>query len=152
MDNSNGAPGANTTPAESARRIKQAATQVLEYGREAAMQRVHESAERARNSARSTCDALRRAADDVHEETPLVSEGLRRAAEVLERTTRQVNGVDLNRAVDGLNDFARRQPVLFLGASLALGFVLARLGKAAIDSGDEALGRPDGPYTPTMGM
>lgn len=152
MDNSNGAPGASTTPAESARRIKQAATHVLEQGREAALQRVHESAERARNSARSTCEALRRAAEDVQEETPLVSSGLRRAADVLERTTNQINVTDLNRVVDGLNTFARRQPALFLGASLALGFVLARLGKAVIDSSDEPLGRPDGPYTPTAGL
>jgi len=148
MDNSNGAPGASTTPAESARRIKEAATHVVERGRQAAMQRMHEGAERARMSARNTCSALRRAADDVEPETPLIGEGLRRAADMLERTTTQLSAADFNRAVDNLNDFARRQPALFLGASLAVGFLLARLGKAAMDSSDR--GRVDSGYAPPM--
>ena len=46
-----------------------------------------------------------------------------------------------------LNDFARRQPALFLGASLALGFVIARLGRAAIESAGQQ-GYADGEYVP----
>jgi hypothetical protein len=40
--------------------------------------------------------------------------------------------------MDDLNGFARRQPALFLGASLALGFALARVGKTAIEQSSEA--------------
>lgn len=147
MDNSNGAPGANTTPADSARRIKEAATNVIDRGREAARVRVSEGADRARSSAQNASGALRKAALDVEEDAPMLGTGLRKAAELLDRATDQIGSGDLTRVVDGVNDFARRQPALFLGASLALGFVIARLGRAAIESAGEH-GQADGEYRP----
>ncbi len=149
MDNSNGAPGANTTPAESARRIKEAATHVVERGREAAMNRVHEGAERARSSAQNTTSALRRAALDVQDDAPMLGDGLQRAADWLERTAGQIGQGDLNRVVDNLNSFARRNPALFLGASLAAGFMIARLGKTALEGVGEQHGQADGELTMT---
>jgi hypothetical protein len=149
MDNSNGAPGATTTPADSARRIKEAATQVIDRGREAAMQRVHEGAERARTSAQNTTSALRRAAGDIEQDTPLLGAGLNRAADWLEQVTGQLGQGDLNRVVDNLNTFARRNPALFLGASLAAGFLIARLGKTAIENAVDQ-GLPDGEYNPGL--
>jgi hypothetical protein len=149
MDNSNGAPGASTTPAESTRRIKEAASSVIDRGREAAMSKVSEGAERARTSAQNTTTALRRAADDIEQDTPLLGAGLRRAADWLEQTAGQFGQGDLNRAVDNLNNFARRQPALFLGASLAAGFLVARLGKTAIEGAVDR-GLPDGEYNPGL--
>jgi len=145
MDNSNGAPGATSTPADSARRIKEAATQVIDRGRQAAMSKVHEGAERARSSAQNTCNALRRAADDIEQDTPLLGSGLRRAADWLEQTTGQLGQGEISRVVDGLNSFARRNPALFIGGSLALGFIIARLGKTALE-GVSSQGQPDGEY------
>jgi hypothetical protein len=145
MDNSNGAPGASSTPAESARRIKDAATQVIDRGREAAMSRVQQGAERARTTAQTTSEALRRAASDVEQDNTLIGTGLRRVADLIDETTGRIGGGDLNQVVDGLNNFARRQPALFIGASLALGFVIARLGKTAIESAVDH-GLPDGEY------
>jgi hypothetical protein len=154
MDDSTGAPGANTTPADSARRIKDAAATVIERGREAAMakvqEKVHEGAERARSSAQSTTSALRRAADDVEVDNALIGTGLRKAADLLEQATGHINGGDLSRTLDGLNTFARRQPALFLGASLALGFVLARLGKTAFEDVVDTPQRPDGALNPDV--
>jgi hypothetical protein len=149
MDNSNGAPGATTTPADSARRIKEAASHVIDRGREAAMQRVHEGAERARSSAQNTTSALRRAAADIEPDTPLLGSGLKRAADWLEEAAGHLGQGDLNRVVDNLNTFARRNPALFLGASLAAGFLIARLGKAAIESTVDH-GLPSGEYSPGL--
>jgi hypothetical protein len=152
MDNSNGAPGASTTPAETARRLKDAASTVVDRGREAAMAKVqdtvHQGAERARTSAQSTSGALRRAADDLQDDNAWIGTGLRRAADYLEQASGQIGQGDFNQVVDGLNNFARRNPALFLGASLAAGFLIARLGKTAIEGDVEAQqGRPDGAYT-----
>ena len=41
------------------------------------------------------------------------------------------------RGVSDLNAFARRNPAIFLGASVALGFALARVGKTAIERATE---------------
>lgn len=137
MDNSNGAPGASSTPVESARRIKEAAASVIDRGREAAMSKVQETvsegAERARTTAQSTSGALRRAADDLQDDNAWIGTGLRRAADWLEQTTSQIGQGDFNQVVENLNSFARRNPALFLGASLAAGFVIARLGKTAFE-------------------
>jgi len=149
MDNSNGAPGASTTPADSARRIKEAASTVIDRGKEAAMAKVSEGAERARSSAQNTTSALRRAADDIEQDTPLLGAGLRRAADWLETTVGQFGQGDINRVVENLNGFARRQPALFLGASLAAGFLIARLGKTAIEGAVDR-GLPDGEYNPGL--
>lgn len=150
MDNSNGAPGATSTPAESARRIKDAAGQVIDRGRQAAMSKVQEGAERARTTANTTSEALRRAAADVDQDNTLVGTGLRRVAEMIDQTSGRLGSGDLNQIVDGLNSFARRQPALFIGASLALGFVIARLGKTALESVGERQGLTDGEYSPDV--
>lgn len=157
MDNSNGAAGASTTPAESARRVKEAATTVIDRGREAAMTKVQETvnqgAERARTTVQSTSGALRRAAADLQDgDNAWIGTGLRRAADWLEQTTSQIGQGDFNQVVDNLNGFARRNPALFLGASLAAGFLIARLGKTALEGAgsQQQFGSMDSPYSPGL--
>jgi hypothetical protein len=137
MDNTTGAPGADQTPADSARRIKDSTAQLVERGKEAAAQKAHESAERVASSAQTTASALRRAAGDVEQDNAWVSQVLRKSADGLEQATRSLAGGDYSRGVADLNAFARRQPAIFLGASLALGFALARVGKTAIEAATE---------------
>lgn len=157
MDNSNGAPG--TTPADAARRIKEAASHVkdaattaIDRGREAAVTKVQaavsEGADRARSSTESTSSALRRAAADLQDDNAWIGTGLRTAADYLEKAGGQLLDGDLNRVADNLNSFARRQPALFLGGSLALGFIIARLGKTALENSSEVQGYTDGEYVP----
>ena len=50
-----------------------------------------------------------------------------------------------------LNAFARRNPALFLGASVALGFALARVGKTAIERAADGESQEQyNPYSNTM--
>jgi hypothetical protein len=137
MDNTTGAPGADQTPADSARRIKETTAHVVERGKEAAAQKAQEGAERVASSAQSTASALRRAATDVEQDNAWVSQALRKSADGLEQATRALAGGDYSRGIADLNAFARRQPAIFLGAGLALGFALARVGKTAIEAANE---------------
>jgi hypothetical protein len=144
MENSDGT-GASTTPADAARRVKdaagtvkEAAIGVVERGKQAATDAASKGAERASNMADSTASALRRAAEDVEGDNRLIGTALRKSAESIERAAQSFQGGDISRAMDDLNGFARRQPALFLGASLALGFALARVGKTAIEQATEA--------------
>jgi hypothetical protein len=145
MDNSDGMSGPSSTPAEdTARRVKDAAGTVkdaargaLEGGKQIAGDAAAKGAERATSTAESTASALRRAAEDVEGDNRLIGTALRKSAESIERAAQSLQGGDISRAVDDLNGFARRQPALFLGASLALGFALARVGKTAIEQSTE---------------
>lgn len=154
MDNTTGATGADTTPADSARRIKDTASGLVEHGKEAAAQKAHEGAERVVSSAESTASALRRAAADLEPENAWIGKALRKSADSLEQATRSLAGGDFSRGIGDLNAFARRQPAIFLGASVALGFALARVGKTAIEAATEDTTTAEyNPYTsPTPGM
>jgi hypothetical protein len=138
MDNSDGMSSAQSSPDESLRRVKDATGQVVERGKQAAADAVSKGAERVSTMADTTASALRRAAEDVEGENRLISKALRKSADSIERAVQSFEGGDLSRAVDDLNGFARRQPALFLGASLALGFALARVGKTAIEQSSDA--------------
>ena len=145
MENSNGTPGVSTTPAESARRIKDSASSVIDRGKEAAAEAVNEGVDRVAGSAESAASALRRAAADVDSDHAWIGSALRKGADGLERASQSLSGGDFTRALDDLNGFARRQPALFLGASLALGFALARVGKTAIEQATDQSGTDNSP-------
>jgi hypothetical protein len=152
MDTPQGTPGASETSADSARRIKDSASTLLERGKEAAAETVEKGAERAKSSADSAANALRRAADDVEGDNRWIGSALRKSAEGIERAAASLDGGDLSRALDDLNGFARRNPAIFLGASLALGFALARVGKTAVESvGEDATEQGDS-YSPMPGL
>lgn len=154
MDNTNGGSGANSTPADSARRIKDSASNVVEQGKQIASEKIEQGAERVKGSADSAASALRRAADDVQPDNAWIGKVLRGSADGLEQATRSLAGGDISRGVADLNSFARRQPAIFLGASVALGFALARVGKTAIEAANEDATTDEyNPYTsPTPGM
>ncbi|MGD9980955.1 MAG: hypothetical protein AB7H66_03555 [Hyphomonadaceae bacterium] len=152
MDNSTGTPGADTTPADAARRIKDSASTVIERGKEAAASTVEQGAEHVKTSADSAVSALRRAAADVENDNRWIGAALRKSAEGIERVTTSLDGGDPSRALDDLNGFARRNPALFLGASMIAGFALARVGKTAIERvSDGAEEQSDG-YSPMPGL
>jgi hypothetical protein len=134
MDTPNGMPGAEATPSDPARRIKDAATNTVDRVKEAATQRAEQGVQQAASGAHNTADALRRAADTVGEENAWIGTALRKSAEGIERATQSLEGGDLSRGMADLSAFARRQPALFLGASVALGFLLARVGKTALEN------------------
>jgi hypothetical protein len=133
MDNSNGMTGASSAPADAARRIKDSTETVIDRGKQAASDAATEGATRIADSAQGAVSALRRAAADVEGDNRMIGAALRKGADSIERATQSFEGGDFSRAIEDLNGFARRQPALFLGASLALGFGLARVGKTAIE-------------------
>lgn len=108
-----------------ARDVKNAAT-------EAATQKVEGLFETNKAAAVSglsaVANALRSAASDMDGG---FSGTAQRAADALERATHAIESRDLDGLLEAGQDFARRQPTMFLGASFAAGFALARLLKAS---------------------
>jgi len=142
MDNSNGTPGASPTPADSARRLKETATTVVDRTKQAAVDKAQEGVQHLASGVQTATSALRRAADDINLDNSLIGAALRKSADSIDQATRAFSDGDISRVVDDVNGFARRQPAIFLGVTFALGFALARIGKAALESSQRSEDEP----------
>ena len=80
----------------------------------------------------AVANALRSAASDMEGG---FSGPAKRAADALETATHAIESRDLDALLAAGQDYARRQPTVFLGASFAAGFALARLLKASSTRG-----------------
>jgi ElaB/YqjD/DUF883 family membrane-anchored ribosome-binding protein len=76
--------------------------------------------------------AVRSAAEQFDEHgNPAMADYIHRAADGLERLSENVRHRDLSSLMGEAEDFARRQPAVFIGAGVAVGFVLARFLKSS---------------------
>ena len=77
--------------------------------------------------------AVRRAADELEQEIPQAAHYVRRAAKELENVSEAVQRRDVYELADVVQDFARRQPTAFLGASVLAGFAAVRFLKTSAE-------------------
>ncbi len=85
--------------------------------------------DQASGSIRRVADGLDRAADN--EEDEWARKMLHVGAASLKQASGYLSGFQVDDIVRDTEAFARRNPAAFLGASVALGFLLARIGKTA---------------------
>jgi gas vesicle protein len=79
--------------------------------------------------------AVRRAASEFDSKIPQAGDYIRRAADQIDNTSDAVRQRNLAELVEGVQDFARRQPTAFLGATVLAGFVAIRFLKSSGASG-----------------
>lgn len=124
-------------------RIKRSASEAMQRTKTAANEEVRKGAQYVAGSASSAANAIRRVADEMEGDNSWMSSTLRRAADGIESATHNLQTGDISRVMNDVDAFARRQPALFVGASLLAGFALARLAKTAVEQ--ERM-RDDGVY------
>jgi hypothetical protein len=88
---------------------------------------------KAADQAKTAAHTLREAAGGLNGELPWMKTALNKTADGFEHLTSALNKGDVGQALNAVSDFARRQPALFMGLSVAAGFALARVGKTALD-------------------
>jgi hypothetical protein len=115
------------------RALKDSAASVQDAAKDVASREAEAGAQRVADSAQNLADALRSAADAVPLESKWVGELLGKSADGIERATSSLSSGDFSGALHDVNGFARRQPAIFLGACVALGFAAARVGKTALE-------------------
>jgi hypothetical protein len=114
---------------------------------EKAKQRAHDLVDNAKERARSMAgeqknlaadrvtgfaDALRHASSDLDEQGQTLASGVvRQAADGLERVSGAMRNNDLDDLVGSIEDFARRQPAVFIGSAVLAGFGIARFMKSS---------------------
>jgi ElaB/YqjD/DUF883 family membrane-anchored ribosome-binding protein len=88
--------------------------------------RVEEQKSRAADTAQRAADSARHAAHDLRREDAWMAGLVEQGAEKLTDLAETLRSNDLRTLLARTEDFARRQPVLFTGAAMALGFALTR--------------------------
>ena len=76
--------------------------------------------------------AVHRSGEQLEGQQDWLAQLVERGADELGNLASTVRSNDLRGLIGKLEDMARRQPVLFVGAAMAAGFASARLGKVAI--------------------
>jgi hypothetical protein len=131
MENRNGEPP--VTAEEAARRVREAAGNAAHDVKTAAMSSVESARTQAGEMGATTASRLRELAGQVEGDLPWLSGAFNKSAEGLDSVTGSLTRGDMSQTLNSLTDFARRQPALFIGASVALGFALSRVGKTALE-------------------
>ena len=94
--------------------------------------------EQAREKQRSGADFIARLAGNIREasrafenDAPFAARGITSAAQYVEDTAEKIRNGSFRDLVDNATDFAKRQPVAFLGISVLAGFAAVRFLKAS---------------------
>jgi hypothetical protein len=82
---------------------------------------------------RGIAQVVRTAADGLEGEIPQAAEYVRRAAQQIENISDALERRDVGELVGQFQDFARRHPTAFLGATVIAGFALVRFLKTSAD-------------------
>lgn len=75
---------------------------------------------------------MRKLADAMEPDSQWLGDMMRRSAESLERMADHMRDGELRDAARALGAYARREPAIFLGGCLAVGYLFGRLGRAAL--------------------
>jgi hypothetical protein len=78
--------------------------------------------------------AVRRAAGAFDEQIPQAGDYIRQAAEQIDGASDALRSRNVNQLVEGVQDFARRQPTAFLGITVLAGFAAVRFLKSSTSS------------------
>lgn len=132
--------------------IKAAAGSAMKDVKNAALHQVEGAREKAGEMGHSTASRFRDLAGQVEQDLPWLSGAFTKSADGLDNVTDSLTRGDLGQTFNALTDFAKRQPAIFLGASVALGFALARIGKTAIEEAAPAPQRTDASPQPFDGV
>jgi hypothetical protein len=81
--------------------------------------------------------AVRTAANELDHELPEAARYVRRAAEQIESVSNALQNRNINQLINEVQNFARRNPTAFLGATVVAGFALVRFLKSASGSQDQ---------------
>ena len=76
-------------------------------------------------------DAVHRSGEQLEGHQDWIAHLVERGADELKSLAGTVRSNDLKGLLGNLEDLARRQPAIFVGASMAAGFAMVRLGKVA---------------------
>jgi len=136
---------------------KEKAGELVDQATEQAKPRLENQKERAADGLSSAAHALRQTSRHLREQeesSPIVGY-TERAADRVERLADYLREREIGDLIGEVEDFARRQPVLFVGGAFTLGLLAARFLKSSGQRGTTQQGgrqQPIGGYLPAAGQ
>jgi len=144
LTSSSGSTGTRTTrqPTNpSGDRLQDAASGVADRVADTAQQQVGTKVEsqlgRGADVLGQVSQAIRQSGEQMRSDQPQIASFADTAAEQVDRASEYLRQTDFQGLVRGAEDFARRQPAVFLGGALALGLVASRFLKASPSGGSQ---------------
>jgi hypothetical protein len=129
---------------------QQVASTLADQVREQASTRLEGQKDRATHSLENVAQAFRQTGQQLREkDQAAVADYTDKAAEQMERLVGYLQGQDIDQLVGDVENFARRQPALFIGGALALGILAARFLKSSSQQGSTMR---DYGYAPNRGQ
>jgi len=129
---------AKTTATQGAQQAQQKAGDLMEQARDQFNTQISTQKEAAVQSVGSLASALRQTGQQLRDQDQAaVSQLVDRAAEIADGVSGYLKERSPNELMGEVENFARREPVLFLGGAFALGFLAARFLKSS-SNGDGA--------------
>ena len=111
---------------------KQKTSEVVDQTRNRAFDMMDQQKSRAADGLGSVASALRQTGDNLRSgDQAQFGQFAERAADAVERISGELRNKDVNELLYEAEDFARREPELFLGGAMLLGLVAARFFKAS---------------------
>jgi hypothetical protein len=143
---SSGSTGSRTSTRQptnpSGDRLQDAASSVADRVADTAQQQVGTKVEsqlgRGADVLGQVSQAIRQSGEQLRSDQPQIAGFADTAAQQVDRASEYLRQTDFQGLVRGAEDFARRQPAVFLGGALALGLVASRFLKASPSGGDQS--------------
>lgn len=121
---------------DSAERIRDEAHKTAVHLKDAGKAEAEARLDQAGSGLGTTAERLRSAAGELEGKDAWIGSLLERTADTAEQAGRYLSGQDMNSVIADTQELGRRNPGAFLGGAAALGFVLARAGKATVERAD----------------
>ncbi len=128
-----------------------AASTLVDQAQETATTQLSSQKEKAASTLESVALSLRESGESLRQDQPQIASLTDQAARRVEDISSYVREHDIKDFVSEAERLARREPLLFLGGALALGFVAARFLKASGGSGNSGRSQFDGGRGATSG-
>jgi hypothetical protein len=146
---------------EGVEKTRDVAGQLFGDVRSAAEDMLEERKGRAAETVHGVAEALRRTASNLKGENEAIARYAEQAADTVDRFSETVRERRLGDMISDLDDFARRQPTVFLVGAVAAGFLVGRFMAAASErrqstwgserGGEDLISRTRRSTTPTAG-
>jgi ElaB/YqjD/DUF883 family membrane-anchored ribosome-binding protein len=111
---------------------------ITEQAQQTAEAHVSTQKDQAASALHSVAEAVRQSGDQLRQEQPQLASLANQAADRVDSASDYIRQHDVRDFVHSAEDFARREPLIFLGGAFAIGLIAARFLKASSPSRDSA--------------
>ena len=133
--------------AEAGQQATESAGHLASRAADLGLQQADRGREQAANGIEHVAESIRRITADMETEQPAIANAAETAADQAEKVATYLREHDAREILGNVENFARRQPLLFLGGAFVLGMAASRFIKAATadQSGLQAMDGSRGP-------